>query len=369
MRAKVVIFGSTLMGIIGVAILSPAFPEVQKALNINEFQVSLLITVFTLPGIFFAPLMGYIADTFGRRIVLTTSLFTFGISGFACAFADYNIMLLLRFVQGVGGSALTSLAVTLIGDLFDGAERVKMLGYNASVLSIGLAFYPLLGGILAEIDWRFPFLIFLTAVPIGILAIGVDSGRGRKSFKLELNRDIIVAFALGCLVFVITYGVFYFYIPITLEEKFRAEPFLRGLIQSSTLIITALIASRLSYFVRRLGTYRTISLGFLGYGFSLALIPLSPNLFSFTISTMIYGFGHGTVLPSLQNLLVENTTVKSRATVVTTYNSMIRIGQTIGPIFSASIGSNSYIFASTLAFTLFILTFLFWKPKSAYQPP
>ncbi|WP_457549485.1 MFS transporter [Archaeoglobus sp.] len=356
---KAVIFGSTLAGIMGVAILSPAFPEVQRALNLNDFQVGMLITAFTLPGIFFAPLMGYLADRYGRGIVLSTSLIVFSLSGFACAFADYDTMLMLRFIQGIGGSALTSLAVTLIGDHFEGFERVKMLGYNASVLSIGLAFYPLLGGILAEIDWRLPFTAFVSALPIGLMAIRVKSRGYRKKFRLKLNRDVAIAFALGCAVFTITYGVFYLYVPITLEERFKVGPILRGLIQSSTLIFTALIASKLGTFVSKFGTYRTISFGFLGYGLSLLLIPLSPDLPTVTISTVIYGFGHGTVLPALQNLLVEKTSLESRATVITTYNSMIRIGQTIGPILVSLIGFNSYFFASLTSLMLFVITFRF----------
>ncbi len=358
---KAVIFGSTLAGIMGVAILSPAFPEVQRALNLNDFQVGLLITAFTLPGIFSAPLMGYLADRYGRGIVLSTSLIVFSLSGFACAFADYSTMLLLRFVQGIGGSALTSLAVTLIGDTFEGFERVKMLGYNASVLSIGLAFYPLLGGILAEIDWRLPFMAFVSALPIGLMAIRIKSRGYRRKFRLEMNRDIAVAFALGCAVFILTYGVFYLYVPMTLEERFGATPILRGTIQSSTLIFTALVASRLGTLVRRFGVYRTISFGFLGYGLSLFLIPLSPNVFVATVSTTIYGFGHGTVLPALQNLLVEKTSLESRATVITTYNSMIRIGQTVGPILASLVGFNSYFLASLMSLILFAITFKFWS--------
>ncbi|ADB58029.1 MFS transporter [Archaeoglobus profundus] len=358
---KAVIFGSTLAGIMGVAILSPAFPEVQRALNLNDFQVGLLITVFTLPGIFFAPLMGYLADKYGRGILLSASLILFSLSGFACAFADYSTMLLLRFVQGVGGSALTSLAVTLIGDIFEGIERAKMLGYNASVLSMGLAFYPLLGGILAEIDWRLPFIAFISALPIGLMAIRIKSRGHHNKFRLEINRDIIVAFVLGCAVFIFTYGVFYLYVPLTLENKFRASPILRGLVQSSTLIFTALVATRLGTFVSRFGVYRTISFGFLGYSLSLLLIPLSPDILTATISTTIYGFGHGTVLPALQNLLVERTSLESRATVIATYNSMIRVGQTVGPIFASLIGFNSYFLASLMSLILFAITFKFWK--------
>ncbi len=357
---KLLIFGSTLAGIMGVAILSPAIPEIQRALNLSDLQVGMLITVFTLPGIFFSPVLGYLADRFGRGLILSISLILFSVSGFLCAFSDYKLILVLRFLQGVGGSALTSLAVTLIGDLFEGNERLRMLGYNASVLSLGLAIYPLIGGILAEIDWRLPFVSFLSFLPIGFKALRLKS-RGRcERFKFELSREVLLVFLLGCLVFIITYGVFYLYLPKTLEEKFNASPILRGLIQSSTLFLTALVASKLEKIVSRLGVYRTIGIGFLGYGVSMLSIPLSPNVTLVAVSTMIYGFGHGTVLPSLQNVLVERTRFESRATVMTTYNSMIRVGQTIGPVIASYLGYSSYELSAILAFlvSLSMLTFL-----------
>lgn len=355
---KAVIFGTTLIGIMGVSIVSPALPDVQRALNLNEFQVGLLITFFTLPGIFFAPLMGFLADRYGRGLILSISLVTFGLSGFACAFANFETMLILRFVQGVGGSALTSLAVTLIGDIYRGAERVKMLGYNASVLSVGLSIYPLLGGFLAGFDWRLPFIASLSSIPIGILALRFKQGRVGGRFKLEFNGDIVVAYLLGFSVFLFTYGVFYFQIPLMLENRFGATSVVRGFVQSSTLILTALVASKLNFFVKRFGTYGTVSLGFASYGFSLLTIPLSSSIFTATLFTMIYGFGHGTVLPALQNLLVERTGVENRATVMTIYNSMIRIGQTLGPIVASLTGYLAFTLSSLLSFALSVFVLL-----------
>ncbi len=62
-----VIFLITLMGVMGVAVLAPAFPEIAENLGISKSDVALLITVFTLPGIILAPIIGVLADRFGRK--------------------------------------------------------------------------------------------------------------------------------------------------------------------------------------------------------------------------------------------------------------------------------------------------------------
>jgi MFS family permease len=371
---RLVIFGTTLIGVIGVAILSPAFPEIKKALALTDFQVAMLITAFTLPGIFLSPLMGVLADRFGRRVVLVPSLLLFGLSGFACAFVDYETMVVLRFLQGVGGSALTSLAVTLIGDFYNGLERTKMLGYNASLLSVGLAIYPLLGGFLAEIDWRLVFCIFIVAVPIGLVALTIDippkktdmQTYARKVIRILLDRGVILGFLSGCTVFVITYGAFLLYIPILLA-RFGATPLLRGVVMSSTLFLTALVASKLDFFVKNLGLFGVIRLGFISYTLSLALIPLAPNLFYLTAFVSLYGLGHGTVLPALQNFVVNQTTAESRAVVMTTYNSMIRIGQTVGPVFASTFAyySTTTVFVASAILSLFLALII---PRASRQP-
>ncbi|MGD8353582.1 MAG: MFS transporter, partial [Pseudomonadota bacterium] len=52
-----IIFAVTLMGVLGVASITPAFPRVIRDLGINSGQIGLLITVFTFPGIFLSPLL------------------------------------------------------------------------------------------------------------------------------------------------------------------------------------------------------------------------------------------------------------------------------------------------------------------------
>ena len=142
-----VLFSVTLMAVLGVSSITPAFPRIRDALGISTGEVGLLITVFTLPGIFLAPVLGVLSDRHGRRKILTPALLLFGIAGGLCAFArSFELLLVLRFFQGMGAGALGTLNVTVIGDIYSGRERSAAMGYNSSVLSIGTAGYPAIGG-------------------------------------------------------------------------------------------------------------------------------------------------------------------------------------------------------------------------------
>jgi ACDE family multidrug resistance protein len=165
-----VIWFVTLLAALGSSSVAPAFPGIREEFGISVGQVGLLITVFTLPGVLLTPVAGVLSDWYGRRTILVPSLLLFGVAGGACALTrDFELLLALRVLQGVGAAALGAINVTLIGDLFSGRERTAALGYNSTVLSVGTASYPAIGGALATLGWFYPFALPIAAIPIALL--------------------------------------------------------------------------------------------------------------------------------------------------------------------------------------------------------
>ena len=121
-----IVCGASLLIMMMVAIVVPAFPIMVEALGITEQSIGLLITAFTLPSFFFVPLAGIMADRIGRKRLLVTSLFLYGIFGGGCAFApNFNILLILRVLQGIGTAPLTGVVSAIIGDIFSGQKRAE----------------------------------------------------------------------------------------------------------------------------------------------------------------------------------------------------------------------------------------------------
>ena len=171
------VFAVTLMAVLGVSSIIPALPDIMDGLGFTPATIGLTIAVFTLPGVLLAPAVGILADRLGRKVVLVPSLFIFGGFGFACFFAEsITQLLVLRFCQGVGAAPLGVLYGTIIGDLYSGRERAQAMGYNSSVLSMGTAGFPALGGFLALLGWNWPFLLPLLAIPLGLaISMTMDS--------------------------------------------------------------------------------------------------------------------------------------------------------------------------------------------------
>ena len=339
-----VIFGVTLMAVLGVTSITPAFPSIMRELGITGSQVGLLITSFTLPGVILAPFLGVLADRFGRKKILVPSLFLFAIAGTACTFIrNFNTLLIMRALQGTGAAALGSITGTLIGDLYSGKQRAEAMGLNASVLSIGVALYPLIGGALALLGWYYPFTLSIIAVPIGILVLTLlrnPEPRNSQGLRQYLggalgclnNLRVAGLFAAGVLTFIILYGAYLTYLPLLLEESFSTSPFTIGIVMSSMSLTTAAVASQLGRINRWLSLLTIIKLSFAIYALALVLIPLMPTLWLLLIPTVLFGIAQGASLPSIQTAVAGIAPLEYRAAFMSINTTMLRLGQTIGPL-------------------------------------
>lgn len=340
-----IIFLTTLMAVLGVASITPAFPTIIKHFGITPPQVALLITVFTIPGVFLAPVLGILADRFGRKIILIPSLLLFGIAGGACFFIDnWEILLVVRFFQGIGGAALGLINVTLIGDIYEGKKRSEMMGYNASVLSIGTALYPAIGGLLAMAGWQFPFLLPMLALPAALLAflwLKTPEPYKKQSFKSYLkntwnniNRKTVWGiFIINVLLFFILYGAFLSFFPQLMKERFDASALYIGIIMSGFSVITAITSSQKRHINRILSVKKQIYISLFLYMVAMLLISASHQWWQLFFPLVAFGLAQGMLMPEVQTLLVGFAPLNERAGFMSVNSMVLRLGQSVGPLF------------------------------------
>jgi ACDE family multidrug resistance protein len=231
-----VVLASSMIGVMGVSLVSPVLPDLRSVFGVSDAQVGLVITAYTLPGVVVTPFVGLVADRFGRRRVIVPLLFLFAAAGAGVAFArTFAEVLALRFLQGVGASALITLAVTLIGDVYDGARRDAVMGLNGSTIGTGAALYPLLGGALAGVRWNAPFLFFGVGALVGVFALVAltdPDAAASTDLATYLARLRAVAFLPRALaVFVALFAAFFIFygavltaLPLLLSDGYGLGP-------------------------------------------------------------------------------------------------------------------------------------------------
>ena len=362
-----IICAVALIAVLGVSSVTPAFPKLAQALNIDPKNIGLLVTAFTLPTLILGPIIGVLADRLGRKKIIVPSLFLFGIAGTACAFArDFNLLLMLRLLQGIGAASLLSLSVTLIGDLYAGDRRTTAMGYNASATSVGTAIYPTVGGALATIGWYYPFMLPLAAIPVGLLvlfALKNPEPQGERNLqeylrnagKVLKNRQLAGLFIASAANFILLYGAYVTYLPQLINDTFKAPPATIGLLLSSVSVAITITSSQLGRLARRFPATTLIRASFVFYALALSIVPFVPNIWLLLIPTTIFGIGLGIGFPSIQTLLADLAPREYLATVMSVNGTFFGLGQTLGPLLMGIVfgmGGISSVFYAGVGFAI-----------------
>jgi ACDE family multidrug resistance protein len=367
-----VLWGVTLMAVLGTSSVTPAFPTIVRELGVSSGQVGLLITVFTLPGIVMTPVLGVLSDRYGRKKILVPALLLFGLAGGACAFArTFDLLLTLRFFQGIGAAALGTLNVTVIGDIYDGRERSAALGYNSSVLSIGTASYPAIGGLLATFGWFYPFALPFVAIPIGIIVLfSLNNPEPRNNDRLKdyfgsvwenlRDREVFGLIGTSLLTFIVLFGPQISYLPILMNARFDAPSYLIGAVLSGASLTTALTSTQLGRLTSRFSEKSLLRTAFVLYAIALTAVAFAPSLPLLLIPAVLFGVAQGINLPNVFSLLNAHAPTENRGAFMATNGMSLRAGQTIGPLFMASAAgtlglTGAYLAAAGLAILAFLL--------------
>lgn len=157
-----------LVSALDMTIVDTAFPKMISELGgVSIF--SWVITVYLLASTAVVPVVGKLADIYGRKTFYMLGLTLFVGGSMLCGAAQNMTQLILfRGLQGLGAGMLQPLALTIIGDLYPGAERAKMQGLFGGVFGLAAIAGPKLGGWLTHNwSWRWVFYVNL---PVGIVA-------------------------------------------------------------------------------------------------------------------------------------------------------------------------------------------------------
>ena len=373
-----IIFGISLCGIVGISAIIPALPTIANEFNVSLLSIGLLITVFTLPGIFLSPVMGVLSDNFGRKQVVIPCLFLFGIAGGLSFFAsDFTQLLVLRFVQGIGGSGLTILAIILIGDSYAGSDRVRAMGINTSVITVGTGSFPLVGGALALIGATYPFLLLLSGVVVGFLALFLlenpENSQISSTFsyfheflKYLKKPQSIILFLTAIIAFIVLYGAIHTYFTLFLDLKFGLNSFQIGIFSSLISFTIAAASSQADKIGNHFSSRIILTAAFILEGISLVLIPFIDSVLLLIIPVIIFGFGFGLALPLLLTLATRLGPTELRGVLSSLIYSGIRVGQTTGPILMGLVVLYSsielvFLLSAIIAFSVSFIGFFAWK--------
>lgn len=165
-------------------IISALLPYIKADLKLSDAELGLLHTAFTFSYLLSAPFLGFLGDRISRKWLASVTVFFWSIATALSGVArNYNALLGIRAMVGVGEAGYGPVAPTMINDLFSAGVRSRMLSVYYIGTPLGSALGLMLGGILGHhYGWRLAFLV--AAIPgffLALLALAIREPQRQAS--------------------------------------------------------------------------------------------------------------------------------------------------------------------------------------------
>jgi len=182
-----------------------------KVLQSNFKQMQWIMNAYTIACTTVLMATGTLADRFGRKRTFIVSIFLFGVTSLICGVAQsVSILIVSRFLQGMGGGAMLICQVAVLSHQFrEGRERSKAFAWWGIIFGIGLGFGPIIGGLIVAVSsWQWVFLIhvLVAILTLALVFSGVQESSDPQAKKLDILGIVTLSLSIFGLTYFITQG-------------------------------------------------------------------------------------------------------------------------------------------------------------------
>lgn len=370
-RVKVALLLVSSLTIMSMITISASLPDMTKAFANLPNGPTLVKLSLSFPGLFIAIsaiVTGIIIDKFGRLKLMGVALVLYAVGGSSGYWSD-NLYLILagRALLGLSVGVTMTIVTTLVADYYQGKKRQKFAGLQIAVMSIGGIIFITLGGILADIHWRVPFLLYLFSLvilPFSYLYLIEPNNQIKNS---EVNKSIrspkIIWFVF---INVMLMWVLFFIIPVQIPFYLKSigveTNALIGIAIASTTFFSAVSAFSYSKIKDRFNFRQIFCLGYFLMALAFVCIAFGSSYNIIMLAMLLAGLGMGFMIPNANIWVMQLASPEIRGKEIGRLTTFWFTGQFLSPIlllpFLNSF-SHSQLFI-TLAAILLGLSFLFF---------
>ncbi|ORZ01812.1 major facilitator superfamily domain-containing protein [Lobosporangium transversale] len=198
-----------------ISVIAAALPRIASDFG-AQTQMSWIATAYLLAYTAFQPIYGKFSDIFGRKQMYLVGSVIFLIASVGCGAApSMTALILFRALQGLGGSALFSVVIIMVSDMFPNVEeRARYQSMVWLAFAVSSITGPLLGGAFVEhVSWRWCFYINLPLSIISIVLVGwlfkvpfEKSNLSEKLRRVDYAGLVLVVATVLCLLLPLTWG-------------------------------------------------------------------------------------------------------------------------------------------------------------------
>ncbi|GAA0488475.1 tetracycline resistance MFS efflux pump [Salinibacillus aidingensis] len=371
-KALPILFAVMFFVMVGFGIIIPVLPFYAEELGASPTELGLLMAVYSLMQLLFAPMWGRISDRIGRKPVIMVGILGLSLSFFFMALSSQLWMLFAaRIIGGFLSSANMPTVMAYVADITSEDDRGKGMGIIGASVGLGFIFGPAIGGIFSESSLTIPFYLagasslltffFVLFVLKESIHHSEESAGARKRLSLlkVLTGPLSILFILQLIMTLSLAGL------EATFAYFAAETAGLGTVDLGYIFMIMGLAGAIvqgglvGKMTKRFGEGVVIQIGAAVSAIGFFLILFVKDFFTATLFLTIFALGNGVIRPSVSSLLTKQSEM-GHGNTTGVLSSMDSLGRMIGPplgglLYSVSIGLPyiSGILLSIIAFVLY----------------
>jgi ACDE family multidrug resistance protein len=338
-----------------VAVNLPTYAEVQ---HIGAFMIGLLIGVYDFAELFAKPVAGFLADRYGMKRTLLVGLCIFVVGSLIYLILPAALLLLVRFVQGLGAAALSTVSIALVARYF-ADRRGRAFGIYNAIKGAGYVIAPAAGGFIVQ-QCGFA-MIFIVAALVGIAALFMSlllpSDRAQsgeledeeelsfKEFLLVFREPRLLPTYAVIFVNMFLVGILFGFLPVYLHEIGYA-PLQYGAVVSTATMSYLLVQPLAGYLADKIEVGITVVIALAVAAMATAAVVFSSGALLIGI-VILCGIGTGTVWTNTDALVGRLAKDRELGASMGAAQSFKELGDMVGPV---GIGLLTQVFGIRVGF-------------------
>jgi MFS family permease len=339
---KITLLFTSSLTIMAGATIAPSLPQIQQVFVDHPQSEILTKLILTIPALFiavFSPVVGALIDRFGRLKLMFSSLILYGLAGTSGYFMnDLYSILVGRALLGIGVAGVMTTTITLIADYFEGTERNAFMGLQGAFVALGGVISITLGGLLAEISWQAPFLIYISAFiifpPALIYLFEPDIKKfdqtGYTTITEQYPKTRVVIIFMTAFLGMMLFYIIPVQIPFYIKEQTGASNTLIGVAIACSTLSSAIVSLNYKRIKARWSFSTIYSFSFF-FGLGFLVIFFVVDYILLLLGLLIGGIGMGVLIPNSNVWVVTLSPKSMRGRIVGGLTTSIFIGQFVTP--------------------------------------
>ena len=343
----------------GAHIVATNLPAYAETVGAGAFMIGLLIGVYDFAELFAKPVAGFIADRRGMKLTLLAGLVIFILGTLLFLIISPTLLILVRFIQGLGAAALSTVSITLVATYFP-TRRGQAFGIYNAIKGAGYVVAPALGGFLAH-SYGFP-MIFVVSAGVGLIALVLSLllPGDRAAHAALADDDDDISFTQFFLIFkeprllpiyavivinMFLVGILFGFLPVYLYA-IGYTPLQSGTLVSIATVSYLLVQPVAGWLADRVAVQLTVLIGLLLAAAGIIVVTFTSGI-PLIVTVVLAGIGIGTVWTNSDTLVSTLAKENQLGASIGAAQSFKEFGDMVGPLL---VGALTQVFGVRVGF-------------------